>query len=46
MDRTLGIGGSDAKRIIEGDWHTLWLEKTKRVEPVDLSEKVLNVREL
>ena len=38
MDRTLGIGGSDAKRIIEGDWHTLWLEKTKRVEPVDLSD--------
>ena len=38
MDRTLGIGGSDAKRIIDGDWHSLWLEKTKRVEQVDLSD--------
>lgn len=38
MDRTLGIGGSDAKRIIDGDWHNLWLEKTKRVEQPDLSD--------
>ena len=38
MDRTQGVGGSDAKRIIDGDWHTLWLEKTKRVEQVDLSD--------
>ena len=38
MDRTQGVGGSDAKRIIEGDWHSLWLEKTSRVEQVDLSD--------
>ena len=36
-DRTKSIGGSDANRIMRGDWHTLWLEKTKRQEPEDLS---------
>ena len=24
------IGGSDAERIMAGDWLNLWLEKTKR----------------
>ena len=27
-DRTKSIGGSDANRIMRGDWHTVWLEKT------------------
>lgn len=31
------IGGTDAKRILDGDWHTLWLEKTGRAQPADLS---------
>lgn len=26
--RGLGIGGSDAKKIMHGDWHDLWLQKT------------------
>ena len=25
------IGGSDAAKIVSGDWHSLWLEKTGRV---------------
>ena len=37
VDRTTILGGSDANRIMRGDWHTLWLEKTKREEPEDLS---------
>ena len=39
-DRTKSLGGSDANRIMRGDWHTLWLEKTKRQEPEDLSENL------
>lgn len=31
------IGSTDAKRILEGDWHTLWKEKTGRQAPEDLS---------
>lgn len=42
-ERAQGIGGSDAKRIMEGDWHALWLEKTGRAEPEDLSN-VLQVQ--
>ena len=33
------IGGSDAVKIMSGDWHQLWLEKTGQSEPVDLSDK-------
>lgn len=42
-ERAKGIGGSDAKRIMEGDWHALWMEKTGRQEPDDLSD-VLQVQ--
>ena len=38
LDRHLGLGGSDAKRVIEGDWHSLYLEKVGEVEPVDLTD--------
>lgn len=38
MDRTKGIGGSDAKKILDGQWHELWLEKTGRKEQDDLSQ--------
>lgn len=37
MDRNKSIGGSDALRIMRGEWHRLWLEKTERVQPEDLS---------
>ena len=43
VDRHMGIGGSDANRIMNGDWHNLWMEKTNRKEPDDLS-KVLPVQ--
>ena len=33
------IGGSDAVKIMSGDWHQLWLEKTGQSEPVDLSDQ-------
>ena len=33
MERKGFLGGSDAVRIMNGDWHQLWLEKTGRVEP-------------
>ena len=36
-DRRKSLGGSDANRIMRGDWHSLWLEKTGRKEPEDLS---------
>lgn len=35
--RKLGIGGSDARKIMLGDWLDLWLEKTGRAAPEDLS---------
>ena len=38
MNRLGFIGGSDARRIMEGDWHSLWLEKTGQQEPTDLSD--------
>ena len=41
-ERRKGIGGSDASKIMSGDWHALWLDKTGRAEPEDLS-KVLPV---
>jgi len=37
MDRTKGIGGSDARRVWHGDWINLWNEKLGNVEPEDLS---------
>ena len=33
------IGGSDAVKIMSGDWHQLWLEKTGQGQPVDLSDQ-------
>jgi predicted phage-related endonuclease len=36
-ERRNGIGGSDAGKILSGDWLPLWLEKTGRAEPEDLS---------
>lgn len=36
-DRTGFIGGSDAKRIMEGDWRKLYLEKMGLQPPDDLS---------
>ena len=38
MDRTKGVGGSDAKRVWDGDWLNLWKEKTGKVEQADLSD--------
>jgi predicted phage-related endonuclease len=32
-NRRLGIGGSDAPKIMAGDWQELWLEKTGRTQP-------------
>jgi len=37
MKRTGFIGGSDLYSIMRGDWHDLWLVKTGRKEPDDLS---------
>lgn len=31
------LGSSDARRLMAGDWHGLWLEKTGRVAPPDLA---------
>ena len=36
-ERRKGIGGSDAAKIVSGDWYALWLDKTGRAEPEDLS---------
>lgn len=35
--RALGIGGSDAGRVMSGDWQALWREKTGRAKGDDLS---------
>lgn len=37
LDRHLGLGASDAKRIVDGDWHKLYMEKTQQADPEDLS---------
>jgi hypothetical protein len=37
-NRNEGIGSSDAKRVVENDWHSLYQEKTGAVEPADLSK--------
>lgn len=39
-DRKKGIGGSDAARIVSGDWYALWAEKTSRAAPEDLSRNL------
>jgi putative phage-type endonuclease len=36
-ERRKGIGGSDAGAIMSGRWLELWLQKTGRAEPEDLS---------
>lgn len=36
-ERRNGVGGSDAGRIMNGEWRQLWREKTGRAEPEDLS---------
>jgi len=36
--RRLGIGGSDAAKIVNGEWYDLWLNKTDRKEDDDLSD--------
>jgi len=33
------IGGSDAVKIMSGDWYDLWLEKTGKAEPKNLSDQ-------
>lgn len=38
MNRKGFIGGSDLYNIMKGDWHDLWLVKTGRKEPDDLSD--------
>ncbi len=39
-ERKKGIGGSDAGKIMSGDWRALWAEKTGRAEPEDLSDNL------
>lgn len=39
IDRNSYIGSSDAKAILDGDWHRLWMEKTGRAQREDLSDK-------
>lgn len=38
-DRRTFIGSTDVKRIMDGDWHSLWLEKTGRAVP-EFDEKI------
>ena len=38
MNRQGFIGGSDLYNIMQGNWHVLWLVKTGRKEPEDLSQ--------
>ena len=35
--RPRGIGGTDASRLVKGEWKDLWLEKIGRQQPPDLS---------
>lgn len=37
LNRSEGIGGSDAARIVGGNWHELYMEKVGLAEPADLS---------
>ncbi|MDH3235721.1 MAG: endonuclease, partial [Alphaproteobacteria bacterium] len=43
IQRSSGVGGSDAGRVMTGDWFALWEEKTGRREPEDLTD-VLQVQ--
>ncbi len=36
-ERRTRIGGSDVRKVVDGLWYDLWLEKTGRAEPEDLS---------
>ena len=38
-ERMKGIGGSDARKIVSGDWYDLWLEKTGKKDLPDLSNE-------
>jgi predicted phage-related endonuclease len=40
MERKGFIGGSDAVKIMNGNWYELWQIKRGLVEPEDLSHKV------
>lgn len=37
LNRHEGIGSSDAKRIVDGNWHQLYMEKVGLQQPEDLS---------
>lgn len=39
-NRAKGIGGSDAAKVMAGDWLPLWSEKTGRAHPDDLSRNL------
>ena len=39
MNRIGFIGGSDARRILEGDWYDLWMEKTVKPQRARRSMK-------
>jgi len=39
-ERRAGIGGTDAKRIMGGDWESVVLEKLGLIEPDDLSDNL------
>ena len=40
MNRQGFIGGSDAVKIMQGDWYDLWMVKTGRAQPADLSDNI------
>ena len=40
MDRTTFIGGSDAVRLVNGDWENLYLEKIGEKQPDNLSDNL------
>ena len=40
INRERGIGGSDTYKLLHGDWYKLWLEKTNRAEPDNLSKQI------
>jgi len=40
INRERGIGGSDTYALMKNDWHNLWLLKTKRKSPPNLSNKL------
>lgn len=40
MNRLGFLGGSDMRRIMDGDWTSLWMEKTGKQEPDDLSRNL------